>query len=60
MFAAFIGMEKAHEIRQSVEVRLVGNFKRIWSEGQATWIHKVTVQRVQGLCKGKKGKKNLC
>ena len=30
----------------------MGNFKRIWSEGQATRIHKVTVQREQGLCKG--------
>ena len=29
----------------------MGNFKRIWSEGQATRIYKVTVQREQGLCK---------
>ena len=26
----------------------MGNFKKILSEGQATWIHKVTVQREQG------------
>ena len=32
---------------KSVVSRLVGNFKRIWSEGQATRIHKVTVQREQ-------------
>ena len=30
----------------------MGNFKKILSEGQATWIHKVTVQRQQGQRKG--------
>ena len=56
MFAAFTDIEKAYDIWQSVEGRLVGDFKRIWSEGQDTWIHKAAVQRGQGLCKGEKGK----
>ena len=39
----------------------MGNFKRIWSEGQATRIHKVTVQREQGLCKcGGEFDKRIC